>query len=416
MQKIENEDYSEVRKGHPSAFLLENQSNEYKKMHFVRKILLFLYNLVFFLIALVSSFFYVPLIYVLFYAIEILPMPKKTRSSANACLKLFSHEMFLAFFSFLFPNEIYIAQDTKICDKNKGIVISNHLCDFDWLILSHYQYTINKLPYLFIVMKESLSKLPFFGYIMKRMGHVFIRQAGSRNSSNSQPIETLVRSSNAVNYMEKGFILIFPEGTYQYDAACERSKDYLEKNTYVFDDKPYTCSNVLTPKENGFKTIYDSFSTSEGIINLTVMTNPFIKRLDEIKSILKHMLFGSREFNFVVIADFIPKNEVPKSPRYLQGIFCQKDKLISKFEEINNEKLDGHSDLYKMTSTQDLKSFLTENSPNTEYEYKSIRFYTPFWPCFVLLSFLFYLSVYKTAQLLAINLFYAIGPLRILNY
>lgn len=193
-------------------------------------------------------------------------------------------------------------------------------------------------------------------------------------------------------------------------------KTTLKKNAYFFDDKPYTCNNVLTPKENGFKTIYDSFSTSEGIINLTIMTNPFIKRLDEIKTILKHMLFGSREFNFVVIADFIPKNEVQKSPRYLQGIFCQKDKLISKFEKISLEKPDGHSDSHKMTSIQDLKAFLTENSPNKGYEYKSIRFYTPFWPCFVILSFLFYLSVYKTVQLLAINLFYAVGPLRILNY
>lgn len=234
MQKIEKEHYSEIQKYQPSAFLLENQSNEYKKLHLVRKILLFFYNLAFFLIALMSSFFYIPLIYVLFYTVEVLPMPKKTRSSANACLKLFSHEMFLAFFSFLFPNKIYIAQDTRICDKNKGIVISNHLCDFDWLIVSHYQYTINKLSYLFIIMKESLSKLPFFGYIMKRMGHVFIKQASSQSPGKHQPIETLERSSNAVDNMEKGFILIFPEETYQYDAACERSKDYLEKKCLFF--------------------------------------------------------------------------------------------------------------------------------------------------------------------------------------
>lgn len=418
MKNSANAQFKEFQNDSSYVISVEAPSKEYRKLYLFQKIFTFLCNVISLAIAAAGVLVYTPVSYVLIFFVDCIPMPKNIKSSINGLLKVFVVHCFLTFFSFLVSNKIYAAQDSRIAKRDKGIVISNHLCDFDWLFLGVYFRMVKKLKYMFVVMKEPLSRIPLVGYIIKKMGHVFVKRNIDLGPVSSQPLEVLQKSAKLIDGMKKGFLLIFPEGTYMHGSAHQKSIQYLEQHPYEFEGGQYIPRNVLTPKESGFNAILNSLNSLEGIIDLTIFTNPFTKNLDDTKNVFWHMLFGSREFSFVIVADFIPQEQIVGSPRYLQEIFCEKDKLISRFEQLTLEKSAECLDSYKIRSSQELEEFLLESRPNISYEYRSISFYSPYWPLYILLMPVICLSYYNFVVYLvsAIHVLLQIKPLQLLRY
>jgi len=390
MKNLPDENPSNLKQRLPDAISIDAPRGGYEKLYLFEKVFIFSRNLLFMIFSILSALLYMPLIYAMYFVVDLVPFSMEIKSVMNSYLKIFSHHFLLAIVSFLVPSKIYIAQDTRIPDLDKGIIISNHLSDFDWLFILHYFQSIGKLQHLSIIIKESFSKTPFIGYILKKMGHAFVKRTEDSGSS-FQGFDSLRKRIETINKMAQGFMLIFPEGAFQHRSSIEKSIRHLEKYPYVFEDKLYVPDNVLTPRETGFNIIYEVFDSSEGIIDLTIIPNPFTKRVGIFKNIVSHLLFGTREINFVIVADYVEKGKFKESPRYLQELFSRKDKLIARFEKLTLEKSEKGSDPYKISSTQDLENLLLGHLPNSNYDYGSIEFYSPYWaifaPIFILLFY-----------------------------
>ncbi len=88
--------------------------------------------------------------------------------------------------------------------------VANHKSDMDPVVLFKILYENAKIPYFRFVAKQDLSNHSFFAYPLKLIDTIFI----NRNNFHS----TLLVFKNEINFKtDKRSIIIFPEGTRNYD-------------------------------------------------------------------------------------------------------------------------------------------------------------------------------------------------------
>ena len=111
---------------------------------------------------------------------------------------------------FLAGTRVKIRGREKIEKGRNYIVMSNHQSLFDvWAL-------IGKLPLqIRWIVKKEIRKVPFFGYALEKMGHIYINRHDRKNAH--MGLET------AAQKIKKGTsIIIFPEGTRSKNGRLQR--------------------------------------------------------------------------------------------------------------------------------------------------------------------------------------------------
>lgn len=274
-------------------------------------------------------FFYTSLLStVLLFNTYLNPIPYFQHRIVSFC-KTFFHHLLSTVFQRWFPRPIFIKYDNRILEANRTIVISNHCSDYDWIILFTMLYSFGKNDTFKLLMKRSLERIPFVGHILRASGHIFLnRQRNVDTAIIKRSVQSVVKNS-------KYHIGIYPEGTYLFKDAMEHAKNYAKTTNLRVDNSAYIPDRALIPRKLGFKIIETAAkSTYEGVIDITVMMNPYIYMPWEECSAYDFFLNQKLIMNQCLILDFVPKSEVEKSgDEFLIKRFKLKEESIYKYAE-----------------------------------------------------------------------------------
>lgn len=152
---------------------------------------------------------------------------------------------------------------------SKAIIMANHQIYSDWLFLWWIAYLNNCADNFYIIMKDSLKKIPILGYGMENYNFIFL----SRKWENDQKIMTeQLNKINETNLnkdikedLKKNWLLIFPEGTNMSDNRKEISDNFIKKNNYKL------LNQVLLPRVRGlYLSICTLSKTSKFLYDFTI--------------------------------------------------------------------------------------------------------------------------------------------------
>ncbi|KAG0439623.1 Lysocardiolipin acyltransferase 1 [Dictyocoela muelleri] len=182
-------------------------------------------------------------------------------------------ELTLTYLGFYFVFPIYVAYDPKVKKINRGIMISNHLTDYDWLFLMAILKSMDMYDNNCIILKHSLSKVPFFGYAMKCFGYIFLKRKWTEDE------QILAVGLNALKHKDKFVLLIFPEGTYITRESQGMTKEFAEKLNF-FVDRNEKIRVINKPKNyQKMKKNVDPASNHKG------RDDSFIEKMKDVKKI-----------------------------------------------------------------------------------------------------------------------------------
>lgn len=134
--------------------------------------------------------------------------------------------------SLSFPDEEFFKRAIKTSGSNRGkltldqsaIIIANHQIYSDWLYLWFIAYLNNCHDHIFIIMKDSLKRIPILGYGMANYNFVFLSRKWESDFLHMKTqFDTICSISN------KAWMLIFPEGTNINDNHLKKSQEYAPK-------------------------------------------------------------------------------------------------------------------------------------------------------------------------------------------
>ena len=111
------------------------------------------------------------------------------------------------------------------CDfAERCVMMGNHQIYTDWLYLWWVAYTNNMHGRMYIVLKESLRKIPVLGWGMQVSQFIFLKRDWEQDKPNmSKHLQKLSIRSNPM------WLLIFPEGTNLAPSTRERSAKWAKK-------------------------------------------------------------------------------------------------------------------------------------------------------------------------------------------
>lgn len=122
-------------------------------------------------------------------------------------IKMLWLDLTVVFLGVYFTKPIHICYDKAVLSRVRTIVLSNHLTNYDWLYVLVVLHALGKYEDLFIILKESLSRVPIYGYGMRIFGYVFLKRDWSRDK------ETISNALTEIKKRDKFHLLLFPEGT-----------------------------------------------------------------------------------------------------------------------------------------------------------------------------------------------------------
>lgn len=143
---------------------------------------------------------------------------------------------------------------------SRMILIANHQIYTDWLYLWWIAYCNDMHGRLYIVLKESLKKIPVLGWGMQMSQFIFLK----RNWEQDRPhmASALQKLNKATEPM---WLLIFPEGTNLAPSTREKSKAFAQKSG--IKDMQHT----LLPRATGLRFIIEELKgTTEYVYDCTV--------------------------------------------------------------------------------------------------------------------------------------------------
>ncbi|WUR04088.1 acyltransferase [Vairimorpha necatrix] len=232
----------------------------------------------------------------------------------------------LSALSYLFPKPIFICYNPKIMNKSKNIIISNHLSEFDWLMILTSLIRLERFKNICIVLKDSLQSIPLLGYGMKYFGYIFLNR---RIEVDREIIKTgIERLKDNGNFD----LLIFPEGTYLDSESIQVTKKYIKKNPCLIDGRDFVPSEVLLPHVTGFDIIRESLNgNADGVIDITLLINPYKKYPQDFYTYLKCLTDFQDRINFVIFLDYVEDfNDVD----FIFRKFKEKDHMIKKYKKL----------------------------------------------------------------------------------
>lgn len=293
------------------------------------------------------------------------PLAKNSKKAAAKFVKKFSHHSILSILGFWFPNKIFVKYPKKAIETHKNIVISNHVSDFDWIFVSQTLYHIDQFSSLFILMKKSLKDLPIIGYCLEEFGHLFLNRNRDKDS------KIIKKYMKRFNKEQEYNILIFPEGTYPYSESLQSAQIFAKKTELKVKNRNYCPERVLLPRKLGFSMINKGLKDSyDGIIDMTLLMNPYMKMPYEECTLYELLIKGSKIINQAVIISFIPQNQI--KPNYLNETFSDKDELLETYERQYNgcfNNLEEFSMFLENTNMTDKDDIIDEIEIKSKYKY-----------------------------------------------
>lgn len=249
--------------------------------------------------------------------------------SAHKYLKRAWLHLTMSALSIYFPKPIYIYYDPVIILKKKNIVISNHLSEYDWLMILAILYKFNRYDDICIILKHTLKNIPLLGYGMKYFGFIFLNRKLDADK------EILKTGLQILKNKQKYDLLIFPEGTYIDKEGKEKSDNYIIKNPVFLDGTKFCPQEVLLPRVTGFNIIYDNLGNDmEGVIDITLFTNPYTSLPQEKYTYYKALTDFNDRIGYSCFIEFVDK---PAKNNFIFSRFKNKDEFIKKYKNVCSE-------------------------------------------------------------------------------
>lgn len=128
-----------------------------------------------------------------------------------------------------------------LCDfPQRMILIANHQIYTDWLYLWWIGYAAGMHGRIYVVLKESLKRIPVIGWGMQFAQFIFLKRKWEQDKP--RMAAHLQKFNNPKDPM---WLMMFPEGTNLADSTREASKEWAEKNG--IDD----MRHMLLPRSTG---------------------------------------------------------------------------------------------------------------------------------------------------------------------
>lgn len=256
---------------------------------------------------------------------------------------------------FYFVHPTYVCFDKSILKQKKCILLSNHLTNYDWIYLLVIFNKLKMYEDIVIILKESLSNMPIYGYGMKVFGYIFLKREWNKDQ------EILAQGLKRMREKDKYFLLLFPEGTFIDSQTHPKSKKFCESNNVIVDSKPFDSSHVLLPRKTGFEMIYQNLNgTIDGIVDVTLLINPYQNYPSEDFVLWDVFIKRSKRLKFCCLLEFVEKSEVSQKD-WLYKNYFEKDKIIEKYR-LN----DGLMNLNEFKEKS--KILLKKDTDNYNYE------------------------------------------------
>lgn len=145
------------------------------------------------------------------------------------------------------------------------VLIANHQIYTDWMYLWWIAYTNGMHGRLYIVLKESLKKIPVIGWGMQFCQFIFLKRNWEKDKNN---LSRHMRKLN--NPTDPMWLMLFPEGTNLAPNTRKRSRKWADKN------KMADMRHTLHPRSTGIqfclkelrktvKYVYDCTIAYEGV-------------------------------------------------------------------------------------------------------------------------------------------------------
>nr|CCC90499.1 putative acetyltransferase [Trypanosoma congolense IL3000] len=204
--------------------------------------------------------------------------PKKLISLANKLYDL-TQELWIHMIVFLLEGVLNLHIAYKLVSKNKipgerklsdvfatpppgkvKLVILNHRCHLDWLMMHPFLARAGITRSLRIVLKAELSKVPVFGWAMQLFRYLFLNRNWTLDREN------VCRMMNHYKESDGTVLLLFPEGTDLTDNSRKKCNSYALRNNLP------QFQYVLNPRSTGIVEMKNitGVNNIEEIIDITL--------------------------------------------------------------------------------------------------------------------------------------------------
>lgn len=231
-----------------------------------------------------------------------------------------------------FPWKVFIRYDPIVLEKNRNVVISNHLTEYDWLFLSTVLHHFGRFEDICIILKMSLRDIPLLGYGMKFFQFIFLNRKISKDR------ELIMSGASRLKRKGKYDLLLFPEGTYIDKYSHPKSHRWSSEANVEVEGKRFDPEEVIIPRTTGFKILRENIRDDmEGILDITMVGNPHVQYPNDVFSYWDVIMNKSQKVNFMFFLDYIPNNGGMDSDDFLLKLFSRKEEIISRYKEMKGD-------------------------------------------------------------------------------
>ncbi|KIV99130.1 uncharacterized protein PV09_09162 [Verruconis gallopava] len=273
------------------------------------------------------------------------------------------------------PNQLFRRADGSLeCRFPKRLVMmANHQLYTDWLYLWWAAYTNSMHGYIYIILKESLKKIPIVGWGAQFYNFIFLKRKWEEDKDSLQ--QHLNRLNNQSDPM---WLLIFPEGTNLAKGTREKSAQWA-KERGLQDMK-----HQLLPRSKGLQFCLKNLKeTTEWLYDCTIGYEgiPPGQFGQDIYTLRSSMFEGrppksvNMHFRRFKVTD-IPVNSEAAFDVWLRNRWREKDYLLEHFVRHNSFPEDSHWLIKQRTSRMNgphpAKIIETQIKSNSLEEFLSI--------------------------------------------
>jgi len=150
--------------------------------------------------------------------------------------------------------------DLEFPKGDRAIMIMNHRTRLDWLFLWNWLFRFGRLRNHKIVLKDSLKRVPGFGWAMQQFGFLFLKRSWTEDR---MWFDKILKYYVGRSYPLQ--LLLFPEGTDLSPSNKQKSIEWAKKN-----DLP-KYEYLLQPRLRGFSYAVELLrSNVDAVYDLTV--------------------------------------------------------------------------------------------------------------------------------------------------
>ena len=265
------------------------------------------------------------------------------------------------------------------------VLIANHQIYTDWLYLWWIGYTAGMHGRIYVVLKESLKRIPVIGWGMQFAQFIFLKRKWEQDKP--RMAEHLKRFNNPKDPM---WLMIFPEGTNLASCTRETSKAWADKNG--IQDMQHT----LLPRSTGLQFILQQLKENVEYVYDCTIAYEGVARGEFAQDIFTvgASYFGGRPPKSVNMywrrfrTDSIPVDNPKKFELWLRQRWVEKDKFIEDYLRTGRFPAD------KGTSKDQQGKFITgaghiEAEIKPKYWYEFLQVFAPI-GLFALVLYIFY--------------------------